>query len=193
MPQTEAFEFLRVNVPKDDPRRRLGGEVLVSARGNRAVFRRAAWDAARFVRGVLQEADRAALLEKAAALPLGPPAGDRFEVVLSDGKAATVRSAAEAEAKALFEACGDTSMPWVPPAVRLQVRPFDDVSGKRPLEEWPQAGFPELKELVAEAQEVKGPTEARQRLFELLSRNPLLRDPATKTVYELVAFAPVLP
>jgi hypothetical protein len=78
----------------------------------------------------------------------------------------------------------------------VQLRPFTGDSSRRPPEDWPPAGQPELKALVDEvdeAKEIKGSSEARVRLLDLLARDPILRDPATKDLYEVVEFAPVLP
>lgn len=195
VPKTEAFEALRIEWPEGDARRKAGGPVVLSARGNLVVFRRKSLAQPAWARTILADAKRSALLEKALALPeaaiLGP---DRFPVTVRDGKKVAKRTGTAEDVEALLEASTGQNTPFIPPPFRLRLEEFQGEPAAGAARPWPAAsGIPDPGTFTGDGGEVKGTTESRTRLLAVLEPGAILLHQAAGRPFRVLDYEFLLP
>lgn len=132
--------LLQVSLPADDPRAARGGEILISLRGNLAIFRRMP-GALHFER-VTAPRDRVeAVLAEAAARPSGA-AGGSYRLSWDLGDARGEAPLSEDEFLGIYgRLAGRIDAAWRPPGLRLRVSVHPLEQGED-LPPWPAPPFP---------------------------------------------------
>lgn len=178
-PRRESFEVLRLSWPENDPRRDLGGETILSLRGNGVLFHRSL-DRCTFQRTLISETSRMRILDVVREQIAGKaePKADGIRLSFDEGTGKPQSASIEATTlKALLELIAGTTSPWIPEKFQLWVAKTGAPAGKS-LAAWPEnyPRFPTPEVCSSpDGWKSEGPVELRKKVFQsLTSGDPLL-------------------